>query len=160
MWESFFPFFEWHYDSWVGLTVSDSVWLFPAIETIHILAMSIMFGGLLLINLRMLGLGMTQQPVRFLFKTLNPYINWGLVVMLISGYGMFASEAEKTYYNDGFKFKMASLLAVIILQYTLWRWIVTKEEDQRSPAMGAAVGVLNLFLWFCVGAGGRAIGFV
>ena len=134
--------------------------MFPALETVHILAMSIMFGGLLLVNLRMLGVGMKAQSASALARTLEPYINWGLVIMLISGYGMFASEAEKSFYNDGFKFKMASLATVIILQLTLWRWVVRKEEADRPAGLGAVVAVLNLFLWFCVGAGGRAIGFV
>lgn len=158
MWEAAYPFFEWHDTSWLGQTVSGSVWLFPAIETVHILAMAIMFGGLLVINLRMLGLGIRSQPVNALATTLMPFVNWGLIVMLISGYGMFASEAIKCFSNDGFKFKMASLAAVLVFQYTLYRW-VTKQENPPA-ALGILTAFLSFVLWFCVGAGGRAIGFV
>ena len=114
MWESFLPFFQWHDGCWLGERISGSVWMFPLIETIHILAMAIMFGGLLMLNLKMLGLTMPRQSLPLLSKTLMPFVNWGVVIMLISGYGMFASGPMKYYANDGFKVKMAALLLTLI----------------------------------------------
>jgi putative copper export protein len=104
MWEASYPFFEWNNGSWLGQTISGSIWYFPAIETVHILAMCIMFGALLVLNLRLLGLGMKKQSLPLLAQTLMPFVNWGLVIMLISGYMMFSSEALKAFSNDGFKF--------------------------------------------------------
>jgi hypothetical protein len=160
MWEASYPFFEWHNASWLGQTISGSIWYFPAIETIHILAMAIMFGGLLVLNLRLLGLGMTKQPLPMLAKTLMPFVNWGVVIMLISGYAMFASEALKAFSNDGFKFKMASLALVLIWQYTFYASQLKKDDPQRSATLGGLAAVVSFILWFGVGAGGRAIGFV
>src|SRR3954471_9858226 len=160
MWEASYPFFEWHTTTWLGTKISDSIWLFPFVETIHILAMSIMFGALLVLNLRLLGLGMTRQSLPGLAKTLMPFVNGGVVIMLLSGYAMFASGALKYYSNDGFKFKMACLAAVLIFQSTLYRSLLAKEDSQRSTALGGVAAVLNFLLWFGVGAGGRAIGFV
>jgi hypothetical protein len=160
MWEALYPIFEWHANCWLGNTISASVWLFPFVETIHILAMAIMFGGLLVLNLKMMGLTMPRQGLPLLAGTLMPFVNWGVVIMLLSGYAMFASEAMKCYANDGFKFKMASLLLVLIFQYTVYKGFLKKEDSQRPGGMGVVLGLLNFFLWFCVGAGGRAIGFV
>lgn len=160
MWEASYPFFEWHTTSWLGTTVSDSVWLFPAIETVHILAMAIMFGGLLVLNLRLLGIGMTKQSLPMLAKVLMPFVNWGVVVMILSGYGMFASGALKYYSNDGFKFKMACLAGILVWQYTVYRAQLKKEDGERSAVVGGLAAVVNFLLWFGVGAGGRAIGFV
>ncbi|MEO5924848.1 MAG: DUF6644 family protein [Bryobacteraceae bacterium] len=160
MWEAAYPFFEWNNTSWLGKTISDSIWYFPFIETIHILAMAIMFGGLLVLNLRLLGLGMKKQPLPVLAKTLMPFVNWGLIIMLISGYAMFTSEALKAFSNDGFKFKMASLALVLVFQYTLYAWLLKKDDSHRSAILGGGAAVVNFVLWFCVGAGGRAIGFV
>jgi hypothetical protein len=160
MWEASYPFFEWHNASWLGQTISGSIWYFPAIETIHILAMAIMFGGLLVLNLRLLGLGMKKQSLPLLAKTLMPFVNIGLIVMLVTGYAMFASEALKAFSNDGFKFKMASLALVLIFQYTIYRSLLKKDDSQRSAVLGGGAALINFVLWFCVGAGGRAIGFV
>jgi len=160
MWEASYPFFEWHNTSWLGQTISGSIWYFPAIETIHILAMAIMFGGLLVLNLRLLGLGMTKQSLPMLAKTLMPFVNTGVIVMLVTGYAMFASEALKAFSNDGFKFKMASLALVLIFQYTIYRSLLKKDDGQRSSVLSGGAALVNFLLWFCVGAGGRAIGFV
>jgi hypothetical protein len=158
MWEALYPIFEWHDQSWLGQTISGSIWLFPAIETVHILAMAIMFGALLVLNLRMLGWSFKRQSLPLLSSTLMPFVNWGLIVMILSGYAMFASEALKCYANDGFKFKMFFLVLAVLLQYTWYASLVKKEGEPRGDAKAAAV--LNFVFWFCVGAGGRAIGFV
>lgn len=160
MWEAAYPIFEWHNASWLGQTISGSIWYFPAIETVHILAMCIMFGALLVLNLRLLGLGMTKQPLPLLAQTLMPFVNWGVVIMLLSGYAMFASEALKAFSNDGFKFKMACLAAILIWQYTVYGWLLRQDDAKRSKALGAVAAIVNFVLWFGVGAGGRAIGFV
>jgi hypothetical protein len=160
MWEAFLPFFEWHNGCWLGEQISNSIWLFPFVETIHILAMAIMFGGLLVLNLKMMGLTMKRQQLPMLADTLRPFINWGVVIMLLSGYAMFASGPMKYYTNDGFKVKMAALLAVLIFQYTVYSGTLKKDDQQRSSGAGLIVGLLNFAMWFLVGAAGRAIGFV
>ena len=158
MWEAAYPFFAWHNTSWLGQLISGSIWIFPAVETVHILAMAVMFGGLIMLNLRLLGLGMTTMSLPRLSKTLLPFVNWGVGVMLITGYALFSSEALKSYANDGFKFKMAFLGLSLLFQYTFYRAALKKDEGHR-PA-GPLFAVINMVLWFCVGAGGRAIGFV
>jgi hypothetical protein len=160
MWQSFKPFFEWNDKMWLGQAIAGTIWAFPVIETIHILALTMMFGAIVIIDLRMLGLGMKKQPVTVLAKNLEPYMTWGLVIMLTTGYMLFTSEAMKCFVNDGFKFKMAVLFPAIIFQFTLFRWITHKDENRRPTLLGALVALLSLALWFGVGVGGRAIGFV
>ncbi len=160
MWESLKPFFEWSEKLWIGQAISGTIWAFPVIETIHILALTIMFGAVVIIDLRMMGLGMKKQPVALLAHNLEPYMTWGLLTMLATGYLLFTSEAMKCFANDGFKFKMAVLFPAIIFQFTLFRWVSRKDEGKRPMILGWAVALLSLTLWFGVGVGGRAIGFV
>ena len=160
MWQSFKPFFVWNDKMWLGQAISGTIWAFPVIETIHILALTMMFGAIVIIDLRMLGLGMKKQSVPVLAKNLEPYMNWGLVIMLTTGYMLFTSEAMKSFINEGFKFKMEVLLPAIIFQFTLFRWITHKDEDKRPRLLGRVSALLSLVLWFGVGIGGRAIGFV
>jgi hypothetical protein len=160
MWQSFKPFFEWSDKMWLGQAISGTVWAFPVIETIHILALTMMFGAIVIIDMRMMGLGLRKQSVALLAKNLEPYMTWGLVTMLATGYMLFTSEAMKCFVNDGFKFKMAVLFPAIIFQFTLFRWITHKDEDKRPTLLGWLVALLSLALWFGVGIGGRAIGFV
>jgi hypothetical protein len=149
MWQALKPFFVWNDKTWLGQAIAGTIWAFPVIETIHILALTMMFGAIVIIDLRMLGLGMKKQPVSVLAKNLEPYMTWGLLIMLSTGYMLFTSEAMKCFINEGFKFKMEVLFPAIIFQFTLFRWITHKDENKRP-----------MILWFGVGVGGRAIGFV
>jgi hypothetical protein len=137
MWQSLKPFFEWSDKVWLGQAIAGTIWAFPVIETIHILALTMMFGAIVIIDLRMLGLGMKKQPVTVLAKNLEPYMTWGLVIMLTTGYMLFTSEAMKCFVNDGFKFKMAVLFPAIIYHFTQFRWITHKEENRRPTQLGA-----------------------
>src|SRR6185295_200319 len=116
MWQFFKPFFEWSDKMWLGRAIADTIWAFPVIETVHILALTMMFGAIVIIDLRMMGLGMRKQPVALLARNLEPYMTWGLVTMLATGYMLFASEAMKCFANDGFKLKMEILFPAVIFQ--------------------------------------------
>src|SRR5690348_14400926 len=109
MWQLLRPFFQWSDDLWIGHAIAGTVWAFPVIETIHILAMAIMFAAMIVIDLRLLGLLLKDKPVAHLTKTLEPFMDWGLITMLVSGFLLFSSEAMKCYVNDGFRAKMLVL---------------------------------------------------
>jgi len=55
--ERFLPFFEWCGNTWLGTSVRDTVWAFPVIETFHLLALAVILGTVLIVNLRVFGLG-------------------------------------------------------------------------------------------------------
>jgi hypothetical protein len=160
MWESFRPFFEWNDHAMWGKAISGTVWMFPVIETIHILALTVMYGAMIMVDLRLLGLGMRRQPVNLLTRNLEPYMTWGVITMLVTGYFLFASEAMKCFANEGFKMKMEILFPAVIFQFTLFRWVTRQDDEKRPKLLGALVAVLSFALWVGVGVGGRAIGFV
>jgi Family of unknown function (DUF6644) len=160
MWESLKPVFEWAGSLWIGKAIAATIWAFPLIETIHILAMTVMFGAMSLIDLRLVGLGMRKQPVSILTKNLEPYMTWGMLTMLGTGFLLYSSEAMKCFVNDGFRFKMEALLPAVIFQFTLFRWVSRQDDSSRSPILAGLVALLSFGLWMAVGVGGRAIGFV
>src|ERR1700681_2766327 len=150
MWQSFKPFFMWNDKTWLGQAISGTIWAFPVIETIHILALTMMFGAIVIIDLRMMGFGLKKQPVAVLAKNLEPYMTWGMLTMLATGYMLFTSEAMKCFVNDGFKFKMAVLAPAIIFQFTLFRWVTHKEVTSGPMLRVWASALLSLILWFGV----------
>src|SRR5689334_9904285 len=123
MWQSLRPFFQWADDLWIGHAISGTIWAFPLIETIHILAMAIMFVAMAVIDLRLLGFLLKNKPVPYLAKILQPYMDWGLITMLVSGFLLFTSEAMKCYVNDGFRAKMLVLVPAVLFQFTIFRWV-------------------------------------
>src|SRR5438094_10543957 len=101
----FLPFFRWCDSTWLGETIRSSRFYFPIIETFHLLALTILFGAVIVLNLRLLRLIMTHQPVQQVALDLSPWTLWGLVVILVSGVLLFLSEAMKCYASTPFQVK-------------------------------------------------------
>src|ERR1700689_3869644 len=88
-------FCTWCSNSSFGHGVRDSVWLFPSIEIVHLLALGVLGGTILIINLRLLGIRFRNERVSELARELQPWMTGSLVTMLVSGFFLFSSEAEK-----------------------------------------------------------------
>ena len=86
----------------LGTAIKASSWLFPAIETFHLLALSVMGGMVLAVDLRLLGLGLTRQPPRRLARDVETWLMAALAVMLLSGFFLFLSEPLKCWDNGAF----------------------------------------------------------
>jgi uncharacterized protein DUF6644 len=151
------PLFQWCEESGLGRTVRESVWAFAVIESVHLLALAMMGGAVLLVDMRMLNLGMRQRPVAELAAEAQRFQNVALVVLIISGIGLFASEAVKCYYSVPFSVKMVALFIAIIFTYTIRKRVAFSSDDSGSARM--AVALVSVALWFTVAASGRWIGF-
>lgn len=158
VWHPMLPLFEWADNSMVGAYIRSKTWVFPVIETIHILALTVLLAGTIVINLRMMRLMMRTQTISGLSGELRPFINWSVVIILTTGAMLYCSEALKCFDNPAFQFKMFFLFLALVFQYTLYRSAM--KTDSISLGKGWTVGVMSLILWFAVGWGGRGIGFI
>jgi hypothetical protein len=142
----------------IGETIRNSVWLFPLIEAFHLVGLGATAGAVLIVDLRLLGLGLRDHPVSQVAKDAEPWLLGSITLMFASGFPLFLSEATKCYYSFAFWIKMTSLFLVIIFTFTLRRRVVM--ADDSSPALwGKLAAVVSLLLWAGVGWGGRWIGF-
>ena len=153
------PTFEWFYATPVGETIRNSVWMFPVIEAFHLLGLGFIGGAVLLVNLRLLGVGLTRQPVAQLSAEAQPWMLGALVVMFASGVPLFLSEATKAYYSFAFWIKMTCLLLALIFTFTIQRRVMQSNLVIEKPQLAKLVGIVSLVLWFGVAWGGRWIGF-
>ena len=152
------PFFQWCESLWLGRAVVGSLWLFPAIEAVHLLGLAMLGGSVLLVDLRLLGAGLTRWPVSELARYARPWMIAAIVVMIATGVPLFLSEAVKCYYNDAFWVKMTALPIALVFAFTI-RARATAESVHNTARRQAVVGALSIALWFTVAAAGRWIGF-
>jgi uncharacterized protein DUF6644 len=155
---SLLPFFRWCDDTFIAVAVRKSVIAFPAIETFHLLALTLLFGSIAMQNLRLCGFIMKEYPVSKVTKIFAPWTFWALVVMLSSGLILFLSEAMKCYGSDPFWIKMGFLFLTLAFHYTIYRRITQDQRPTVSKARLAAV--VSFALWLGVGLAGRAIAFI
>src|SRR5579864_3145132 len=156
---SMLPFFQWCEASPVGEAIRTSTWAFAVIESCHLLALAVIGGAVLIVDLRLLGLGLKDQRVADIARDAYPWMVGSLIVMLVTGIGLFLSEATKCYYSTPFWVKMTSLLLATVFAFTVRRRVTLADEGRVKPAWNKLVALVSLMLWFGVGAGGRWIGF-
>jgi len=143
----------------VGQAIKTSSWAFAVIESVHLLALATIGGAVLVVDMRLLGLGLKRQAVADVARDAQPVLVWSLVVMIVTGLALFVSEAIKCYYSTPFWVKMTSLALAILFTFTIKRRMTLSESAMARPAALRIVALVSLALWFGVGAGGRWIGF-
>jgi hypothetical protein len=153
------PFFTWCENTSLGEAIRDSRWLFPAIESVHLLGLAVIGGAVLLMNLRLLGFGIDRQPAAQLWRDMWPWLVGSWTVMLASGMLLFTSEATKLYYHGAFWVKMISLLLASLFTCTVMRKVALADPGRVRPLWGRAAAVISILLWSTVGVCGRWIGF-
>jgi uncharacterized membrane protein SirB2 len=126
-------------------------------QLLHIAGLLLLLSAILLVNLRLLGLGLKRQSVTQLVKATNPLINYGFGLLLVSGIFVFLPSADLYYPNPAFWAKFVLLGLAILIQLSLYRKVTASDEANKFLA--AFTAFLSLTLWFGVGFTGRAIGF-
>lgn len=127
-------------------------------EVLHVLGLITLLAALLLVNLRLLGIGLKRQAPPLVAAAAAPLVWGGLAATLLTGTILFLSGPVRYFYNSAFLPKMALLALALIVQFTLYRKVTRSEQPKPLLATGSAL--LSLSLWFSVGLFGRAIGYV
>jgi hypothetical protein len=151
------PFFQWCQDSSVGAAIRESIWMFPIIEAVHLVALGLIGGAVLVVDMRLAGLVLLHQPPAMMARDAEPWLIGGLLMMLLSGVLLFMSEALKCYYSPPFWLKMSFLSLAIIFTFTRRRKVA--GDASATPRQMQIVAVVSVLLWSGVGLMGRAIGF-
>jgi hypothetical protein len=152
------PFFQWCYATPLGETIRESRWLFPVFEAVHLLALGTLAGAVLVVDFRLLGVGLSKQPVAQLADSARPWLLGAVAVMFATGIPLFLSEAIKCLYSFAFWWKMGFLFASLLWVFTIRR-LVTHMDVAKEPALAKATAIYSLAMWFGVAWGGRWIGF-
>ena len=156
---SWLPFFEWCETTALGLAIRDSLWLFPVIESVHLLALGLLGGAVLVLDLRMLNLGLRRQSTIQIARQAQPWLIGSLTTMLLTGVLLFTSESIKCYYSPPFWYKMSFLATAILFTFTVRRKVAAADALRVGPIWGKLVALISLGLWFGVGFSGRWIAF-
>ena len=156
-WQGFFDAIE---HGSIGTAVRDSIWAFAAIEAVHLLALAVIGGAVLVVDLRLMGWGLKRQPVAQVARDAWPWLIGSLIMMIVTGWPLMASLAASKYFvNFAFQLKMLFLVLAILFTFTVQRSIMFRDDSRINPVVAKIVAIVSVLLWSGVGIMGRGIGF-
>ena len=155
--------FKWVEALQISVLMRESPWLFPTVETIHVLGLTLVFGSIARVDLRLLSVLNAKDSVRQVMSGLLPW-TWGaFVVAAVSGGLMFCSNAVKYAGNIPFQVKLV-LLVLAGVNMVLFHFIalrrVAEWDTGPTPRSARLAGATSLLLWLSIVVFGRWIGFV
>jgi hypothetical protein len=140
--------------------IRDSSFGMPALQSVHLVGLTILLAAILVLNLRLVGLSMVDWSLPSLVRQLKPWSIGALTMVVASGIVMFLGNPEKYLASYPFLFKMTVLGLAILFQFGVLRRLSTMEAGAAPGRRDVVVAGLSLTLWFTVGWAGRAIAFV
>lgn len=144
-------------------TIRDSIWMFPIVESIHVISFTLVVGSIAIIDLRLLGLASTHRSFQKMSADLMKWIWGAFIVTVATGVTMFTTNARVYYHNPFFRAKMILLvfagLNMVVFELTAGRTIRDWDTARSAPRLGKTAAVLSLALWVSIIFMGRIIGF-
>ncbi len=135
----------------------------PIVESIHVLCAGLVFGTVLIVDLRLLGYPNTQRSFLRIHHELIPVTWCAFVVSVITGALMFAPNSITYVGNTAFRLKLLAILAaginMAIFQLITARSVANWDHNARAPAGARLAGALSIGLWIAVIFTARWIGF-
>ena len=154
---------NWLQDTPLSVTIRESDWVFPTIESIHVAAFVIVVGSISIVDLRLMGLASRGRSANELIRELLP-ITWSaFAVALVAGSLLFIGK-PLTYTASFFFLGKMVLLALAGANMAVFHLFVHPrlpgtEDHPATPLAARASGFVSLALWVGVVAFGRWIGF-
>jgi hypothetical protein len=160
----FDQFLLWLEHTPLAIAISESVWLFPGIESVHVLAITLVVGSITMVDLRLLNLNLRERPAGELIAEILPWTWVSFAVAVCSGTLLFSSNATHYWGTVPFRAKMLLLvlagLNMVVFHATMHRSMAVWGRQTQTPRAAKISGGLSLGLWIGVVALGRWIGFV
>lgn len=148
--------------SW-AVRIRDSLYLFPLIESSHVIGLTMVFGTTAIIDLRLLGLASTRRPFTGIASDILKWTWAAFALTVVTGLLMFMTNAGVYYHNFYFRSKMAMLalagINMATFELTTARSVQRWDRDRFAPLAGRTVAAVSLIIWISIIFLGRWVGF-
>jgi hypothetical protein len=149
------------YDWPASSALRESNVVFPLVETAHVLAITLIAGTIVTVDLRVGGLIFRDQPLTRITRALLPYTWYGFALMVITGLPLFAAEATKLYGNPAFRLKLLLLglagLNALLFHKTTYRRLHDRDQEGGAGLSARMFAGVSVLLWSGIIVSGRLI---
>lgn len=157
-----------HFVKWIANTrasgvIRDVTWIIPAVQTVHILAISAVVSAVILLHLRSFRLALRGDPRADVARRFLPVIWYGVLVLLVTGVILIVGEPHRELVNPAFQLKMALLLVALGLTAVFQRFLRSDplywDRTAARRATAVMLSVISLAVWIGIVFAGRWIAY-
>ena len=156
-------FLRWLQGTGLAARIRDSLFVFPLLESAHVIGLALVFGTIAVIDLRLLGVASTERSFQRIASDVLKWTWAAFALTAVTGSLMFMTNAVVYFHNVYFRTKMALLVLagvnVLVFELTAGRTIRRWDQAPSAPPIGRVVATLSLVIWIAVIFAGRIIGF-
>lgn len=156
-------FVEWLAETPGSIALHESLYVYPLVESTHVLTLCLFVGTAAMIDLRLLGLTMKRVPVSEVMRRLLPWTLAGFIIMVVTGALLFYAIPVRTYHSIFFRIKVVFLaltgLNVWIFHRRTQRTMAEWDHDVVTPRAARAAAIASLVLWASIIVAGRMIAY-
>jgi hypothetical protein len=155
---------QWIYNTHFSTSIRESVWVFPIIESMHVLATTVLVGTIAIFDFRLLGIVMKREPVSAVARQVLPWTWVGFAIMFATGLLLSVAEAATNYYNLAFRIKLVLLVLVglnpLIFHLSVYRKVASWDNAVITPRRARVAATCSLLLWAGIIVAGRMIAYL
>jgi ABC-type transport system involved in cytochrome c biogenesis permease subunit len=160
---SLLPVAEWLASTNGSIALHESLYMYPLVESTHVLALCLFLGMAIMLDLRLLGLALRRVPMTEIQRRLGPWMVAGFVVMVVTGVLLFYAIPVRSYQSIFFRIKVVALilagLNAFVFHSTVDKRIAEWDLAPVTPAAARRAGAVSLVLWAIIVVSGRMIAY-
>jgi hypothetical protein len=146
---------SWLHSSALAIWMREAPWAWPAVEALHILGFALLFGSVIVVDLRVLGFG-SRLDLRALADYVLVASRGGFALALPTGLAMFAAHAPELATNPAFRLKLL-LLALALANVLAFHW---RSGLRHRDGIARGQAALSILCWILIIICGRGIAYV
>jgi len=160
---SLVPLCEWLASTHWSIALHESLYVYPLVETLHVLALLLFVGTVIFVDLRLLGWVFREVPVSEITARILPWTIGGFVIVFITGTLLFYAIPVRTYQSIFFRIKVILIVAnginAVFFHHYVNRGAVTWDSKPSPPLRARVAGGVSLLAWASVIVMGRMIAY-
>lgn len=160
---SILSFLEWLASTDWSIALHESLWVYPLVESTHVLTLGLFVGTAVMLDLRLLGWSFRDVPITEFTQRILPWTRAGFAIMFVTGILLFYAIPVRTYQNIFFRVKLVMLAFAL---FNIWyfhnrteRGVARWDTDGRPPRAARIAGLASIVLWMSIVVAGRLIAY-
>ena len=146
-----------------SIALLESLYMYPWIESAHVLSICFFIGILLFVDLRLMGVAFTKLPISEMNKKVLPWSLFGFGLMALTGFLLFYAIPVRSYQNIFFRFKVILILFAGLNAFLFHRQMKREgrnwDEGKSIPKSVRLKSAASLVIWSGVIISGRMIAY-